>query len=373
MSSKQPYFIGLMSGTSLDAIDAALIDFNPDQPRLIAAANTSIPQQLRQDILDLCSPGNNEILRMGRTDYQLANLFAQACNELLASSGVDASQVHAIGSHGQTIRHEPNLSTPFTLQIGDPNIIAQLTGITTVADFRRKDMAAGGQGAPLAPAFHSALFRSESADRAILNIGGMANLTLLPSDASLEATGFDTGPGNALIDHWCQLHLNQAFDLNGDWARSGSIEEALLEQLLSAAYFKTPPPKSTGREFFNYEWLSGHLNNYSKVISPEDVAATLVELTARTISQDLHFHFTDCKEVYVCGGGAHNNFLMERIAKLNPGRLILTTQTLGISPDWVEAIAFAWLAKQTLQRKTGNLPAVTGASNPCILGGVYYC
>lgn len=372
MSSEKPYFIGLMSGTSLDAIDAALVDFSSSQPRLVAAVNTPIPEQLRQDIIALCTPGDNEILRMGRTDHQLANLFAEACQKLLASTGIEASQVQAIGSHGQTIRHEPDLNTPFTLQIGDPNIIAQLTGITTVADFRRRDMAAGGQGAPLAPAFHTALFRSSSVDRAILNIGGMANLTLLPSDFNQVATGFDTGPGNVLMDHWCQLHLGQSFDPDGEWARSGDIDVDLLKLMQSDDYFKAPPPKSTGRELFNSEWLSGRINEHSKPASPENIATTLVELTARTISHDIQTQFAHCKELYVCGGGAHNGFLMERLSQLNPNRQVFTTDTLGIPPDWVEAIAFAWLAKQTLERNAGNLPAVTGANEPCILGGVYY-
>lgn len=372
MSSEKPYFIGLMSGTSLDAIDAALVDFSSSQPHLVATVNTPIPEQLRQEIVALCSPGDNEILRMGRTDHQLANLFAESCQKLLASTEIEASQVQAIGSHGQTIRHEPDLNTPFTLQIGNPNIIAQLTGITTVADFRRRDMAAGGQGAPLAPSFHAALFHSCSVDRAILNIGGMANLTLLPRDSSQAATGFDTGPGNVLIDYWCQLHLGQPFDLDGEWARSGNIEEGLLQQMLSDTYFKAPPPKSTGRELFNNKWLENQINRYSKPVSPEDMATTLAELTARTISHDLQTQLAHCKELYVCGGGTHNHFLMERLTNLNPNCQVFTTDSLGAPPDWVEAIAFAWLAKQTLERNASNLPAVTGASEPCILGGVYY-
>ncbi|MEZ5523342.1 MAG: anhydro-N-acetylmuramic acid kinase [Pseudomonadales bacterium] len=368
----KPYFIGLMSGTSLDAIDAALVDFSSGQPRLVAAATSQIPQQLRQDLLALCSRGENEVLRMGCADHQVGRLFAEAVNNLLAETGIKASQVSAIGSHGQTIRHEPCLATPFTLQIGDPNVIAQQTGITTVADFRRRDMAAGGQGAPLAPGFHAAQFHSLATDRAILNIGGMANLTFLPASKPKEASGFDTGPGNVLIDHWCQLHTQQPFDSNGSWARSGTVDQELLKNMLTTSYFQEAPPKSTGRELFNPHWLSTQLQGYTASLKAKDIAATLTELTTITISQALQQHFSDCREIYVCGGGAHNGFLLERIAALNPGCSISTTQALDVPPDWVEAIAFAWLAKQTLARSSGNLPAVTGANEPCILGGVYY-
>lgn len=372
MSSEKPYFIGLMSGTSLDAIDAALVDFSANPPRLVASANTSIPQPLHQQIIALCTPGDNEVQRMGITDGQLGKLFAQAANNLLAQTAIDAAEVCAIGSHGQTIRHEPQAATPYTLQIGDPNIIAQHTGITTVADFRRRDMAAGGQGAPLAPAFHAALFRSSSANRAMLNIGGMANLTLLPATSSKPASGFDTGPGNVLLDSWCQLHQQQSFDKNGAWARSGSTDTGLLQQLLETAYFGKTPPKSTGRELFNHNWLSQQLNTYGKAVAAADVASTLAELTARSIADDLQRYFPACSELFVCGGGAHNAYLLERIAALCPDIQVASTNELGIAPDWVEAIAFAWLAKCTLSRQPANLPVVTGASEKCILGGVYY-
>lgn len=373
MCADNNYFIGLMSGTSLDSLDAALVDFSAPQPKLAATLSTDLPDSLKSQLLALCTPGNNEIQLMGEADHQLGKLSAQACQTLLSQSGISAQQVTAIGSHGQTIRHMPEGDSPFTLQIGDPNLIAQLTGITTVADFRRRDMAAGGQGAPLAPGFHAAMFRSPNKERALVNIGGMANLTFLHCDPAHPVTGFDTGPGNVLIDCWCQRHRNLAFDANGHWSRSGSINNSLLDQLMAAPYFSSPPPKSTGRELFNQQWLDQQLKDAYTHLKPEDVAATLVELTAQSICNDLQLHFADCDELLVCGGGAHNGFLMERINALSPPEVcVSTTSSLGISPDWVEAAAFAWFAKQTLAFQPSNLTAVTGAKSECILGGVYY-
>ena len=367
------YFIGLMSGTSLDGVDAALLDFSDGQAQIVATHSSALPSELKQQLLALCSPGDDEIRRMGIADHQLGNLFAEACRQLLATSGITSAQVSAIGSHGQTIRHMPEGNTPFTLQIGDPNLIAQQTGITTVADFRRRDMAAGGQGAPLAPAFHAAMFRSTTTDRALVNIGGMANLTLLPANPSSPVYGFDTGPGNVLMDSWCQRHQQQSFDKSGQWARAGKVDSALLDQMLTTPYFKASPPKSTGRELFNQQWLDQQLKQAGTEITSVDIAATLTELTAQTICADLEQHFSCCQEFYVCGGGAHNAFLMTRIDALTgPSIKVYSTGVLGIAPDWIEAAAFAWLAKQTLNHQTANLPSVTGANSPCILGGVYY-
>jgi len=373
MNANNNYFIGLMSGTSLDSLDAALVDFSAPLPKLIATLNTELPVSLKSQLLALCSPGDNEIQRMGEADHQLGKLCAQACQTLLSNAKISADQITAIGSHGQTIRHMPVGDSPFTLQIGDPNQIAQLTGITTVADFRRRDMAAGGQGAPLAPGFHAAMFRSTEKQRALVNIGGMANLTLLHADSTKPVTGFDTGPGNVLIDGWCQRHLNKAFDESGQWARSGNINIALLEQLLATPYFANPPPKSTGRELFNQQWLIEQIKSGYVDISPADIAATLTELTARSISNDLQQHFRSCDELLVCGGGAHNSFLLERINALTaPDVSVGTTSLLGIAPDWVEAAAFAWFAKQTLVHQPSNLTSVTGATSDCILGGIYF-
>lgn len=373
MNAAQPYYIGLMSGTSLDALDAALVDFSGEQPELVATLTTEWPQSLKAQLLALCSPGENEIERMGAADHQLGKLCAQACQHLLTKANIAAEQVAAIGSHGQTIRHMPTGETPFTLQIGDPNLIAQLTRITTVADFRRRDMAAGGQGAPLAPGFHAAIFRSTEKNRALINIGGMANLTLLWADQTQPVTGFDTGPGNVLLDSWCKKHLNKNYDESGQWARSGQLNEALLQQLLATPYFSSPPPKSTGRELFNAQWLEQQLKDGFADVCPADVATTLTELTAQTICNDLSQRFPDCDELLICGGGAYNTFLMQRLTALAGATVnVDTTEKLGITPDWVEAAAFAWFAKRTLEHKPSNLPSVTGASSDCILGGVYY-
>jgi len=373
MNANKRYFIGLMSGTSLDSLDAALVDFSAPLPQLIATLSTELPASLKSQLLALCSPGDNEIQRMGEADHQFGKLSAQACKALLSSAKISADQVTAIGSHGQTIRHAPKGDHPFTLQIGDPNHIAQLTGITTVADFRRRDMAAGGQGAPLAPGFHAAMFRSAEKQRALVNIGGMANLTLLHLDSTKPVTGFDTGPGNVLIDGWCQRQKNKAFDEDGQWARSGNINTSLLEQLLATPYFSSPPPKSTGRELFNQPWLDQQIKSSDEDINPADIAATLTELTARSICNDLQQHFSGYEELLICGGGAHNSFLLERINTLTAQEVFVgTTSLLGIAPDWVEAAAFAWLAQQTMEHKPANVTSVTGAASDCILGGVYF-
>lgn len=360
-----------MSGTSLDAVDAAIVDFSSSTPELLCHHQHPLPTDLRSKVLSLCTPGENEIERMGECDIEMGQLFAAAALQLLENAKIPTGQIQAIGSHGQTIRHSPKSQQPFTLQIGDPNVIAHITGITTVADFRRRDMAAGGQGAPLAPAFHREAFSSKN-DRAILNIGGMANLTLLSGDAHLPDTGFDTGPGNVLIDAWYQQHQQGQYDKDGAWAAGGKAAPILLEQLLTDDYFHLPPPKSTGRELFNSQWLQHKLSQTNRDYSPQDVCSTLVELSAKTISNDLNRYFSQCHELFVCGGGAHNRYLLSRLAAHSPQCKIATTADLGIDPDWVEAIAFAWLAKQRLEEKPGNVISITGATQPCILGGLYH-
>ena len=365
------YFIGLMSGTSLDGIDAVLVDFSQNSPAIANTFHKPLPDQLRKELINLCNPGENEIERMGRCDTAIAHEFADATNTLISTSEIDPNLVTAIGSHGQTIRHRPNGNNPFTLQIGDPSIIANKTGICTIADFRRQDIAAGGQGAPLVPAFHADIFFSDSKNRAILNIGGMANLTLLSSDKAKPVTGFDTGPGNVLIDTWHQEHHSTLYDDKGQWAATGLVNEVLLNQLLSEDYLKLSPPKSTGRELFNANWLEEQLNHFNQETKPEDTARTLVEYTARTIAHDLKNYFPECEEVFVCGGGAQNDLLMRQLAQSIPNCSLKSTEMLGISPDWVEAVAFAWLAKQRIEEKPGNLPSVTGATHQCILGGIY--
>lgn len=370
MSSQAPdIYIGLMSGTSLDAIDVALVSFaENNSPQLIHARNWNISSALRAQIENLCQPGDDEINRAGETDIQIGELFAEAVLAVLQEANISAAQICAIGSHGQTIRHHPFRSSPFTLQIGDPNTIAFRTGITTVADFRRMDIAAGGQGAPLVPAFHDAVLRSEKENRAIVNIGGMANVTLLARE--LPVSGFDTGPGNVLMDAWIQKHKNLAHDADGNWARSGLCHDALLNKLLRHPYFSLPAPKSTGREMFHLAWLEEQLAEIGE-IKTEDVQRTLLELTARSISLAIESLPTTVDRALLCGGGSHNALLSERIAALLPQSQLGTTTDFGVPADWLEAMAFAWLAKQRLERKAGNAPAVTGANRPCVLGGVY--
>ncbi len=365
-------YIGLMSGTSADGIDATLVDFGGPTPRLLASHYTPYDLKLRKQILDLCHPGENEIHRLGELDVALADVFANAVQALLQQAKTPASKIAAIGSHGQTIRHAPTSTHRFTLQIGDPNTIAAKTGITTVADFRRKDIALGGQGAPLVPAFHRSMFAAKNINRSIVNIGGIANVTLLPRDADDHIIGFDTGPGNALLDYWIHTHQNLTHDKAGAWGATGTVNKKLLATMLKDKYFKLPPPKSTGREMFNAQWLRNILAHAEETISPVDVQATLTEFTATTIADAIK-HNMRSGEIYVCGGGAHNAYLIARLQALTAANFtVKSTEALGIHPDWVEAIAFAWLAFQTIQKRAGNLPSVTGAKQAAILGGVYY-
>ncbi len=368
MSAK--LFIGLMSGTSVDAIDAVIVDLSTTPPQLIATHSHDIPSPLKKDIFALTQPGENAIVRMGQTDAALGKLFAQACLELLNKANLSAADICAIGSHGQTIRHHPNDTLAFTTQIADPNVIAAQTGITTVADFRRRDVALGGQGAPLTPAFHEYILRSETKNHWVLNIGGIANVTFLPMDSNKNIIGFDTGPGNTLMDAWYRKHHDGQFDCNGAWAASGTVNATLLEKCLSDNYFHKAPPKSTGPDYFNIDWLAANASSDS--IIPADVQATLCALTAHSIShciqQDKHSH----DSIWVCGGGANNAFLMQQLSELNADCDIQSTEAINIHPDWIEACAFAWFAKQTLERKPSNLPSVTGAAKTAVLGGVYY-
>lgn len=360
-------YIGLMSGTSLDGIDAVLVDFSQSLPKLVASHYAAFNPELRQSILSLCHPGLDEINRLGELDVILGQQFAEAVLTLLKNNNILPSAIRAIGSHGQTIRHHPQRKHPFTLQVGDPNVIAALTKITTVADFRRRDIALGGQGAPLVPAFHRAIFAGEK-ERVILNIGGIANVTFLVNQ---RVWGFDSGPGNTLLDAWTQKNLGLPHDTHGEWASKGCVDQILLPALLSDAFFNLLPPKSSGREYFNLEWLQGAINQLNYLPKPIHIQATLVELTAISILDSISKQIPQ-GEIYVCGGGVHNQFLMERLRVLGNHFSIYTTEKLGIHPDWVEAFAFAWLAKQTLENKPGNIPDVTGAHHASLLGGVYY-
>lgn len=365
-------YIGLMSGTSVDAIDAALVEFNADTCALIGHHSEPIPAGLREAILTLCNPGDNEIDRAGIADRMLGEAFAAAVSGLLAKSRCQAKEITAIGSHGQTIRHRPPqpgrpTNEAFTLQIGDPTTIAELTGICTVADFRRRDIAAGGQGAPLVPLFHQACFAMASRQRAVVNIGGMANVSLLDGEDGI--CGYDTGPGNVLLDHWANLHLGKAYDPGGEWAGSGTVNETLLEAMLEHGFFRLPAPKSTGREDFNGAWLAAQLKDSYDGLAPENIQATLLELTARSIHDSLADSAVD--EIYLCGGGVHNQVLVQRLQELSAPRPVMTTAELGIPPDWVEASAFAWLARQCKLGLTGSNSSVTGTRGPRVLGAIY--
>jgi len=369
------HYIGLMSGTSLDAIDAVLVHFDSGYPALIASHTEAFPAELRDQLLSLNRSRAGEIHRMAIADVELATCYAKAVNALLKQAGLSASDISAIGSHGQTLRHQPDLDTPYTLQIGDPNTLAELTGITTVADFRRRDLAAGGQGAPLMPAFHNAMLRVHDETRVVVNIGGMANITVLPAIPDSAVTGFDTGPGNVLMDGYILQHQRKTYDEGGNWAASGKVKEVLLTRMLRDKYFKLEPPKSTGRDLFNMRWLDRHLKAYDKRVGKriirKHIQATLCELTAITISDAIKQHASDAQTVIVCGGGVHNTALMFRLQCLLDDQQLLSSEDYGIDPDMMEAMGFAWLAKQTLAIQPGNLPSVTGANHPVVLGGIY--
>ena len=360
-----------MSGTSLDAIDAALVRCTAQGCELLASLEHPIAPEVRHAIAAISQPGDDEIERLGQLDRELGALFAGAVLALLADTGHQRNDIAAVGSHGQTIRHRPpsaGNTPPFTLQIGDPNTIAELTGITTVADFRRRDIAAGGEGAPLAPGFHAAAFAREGSGRAIVNIGGIANITLLSGTCLLS--GFDTGPGNTLLDHWTQRHRGQAYDRDGEWAAEGRVDAALLEQLQEHPYLARRGPRSTGKEVFNLDWLDNCLQSLPAMES-RDIQATLAEFTADTIASAIIAAGTGIAEVYVCGGGARNTDLMRRLHRLLTPRQLDTTAALGIDPEWVEAAAFAWLAWRTVNGLAGNAAAVTGAGGARVLGGIY--
>jgi anhydro-N-acetylmuramic acid kinase len=331
------------------------------------------PKDLRDELLTASrQPAQCTVDKIGQLDRWIGECFRDATLQLLKNANVDSRSVVAIGSHGQTLRHQPRGARPFTLQIGDPNIIASGTGITTVGDFRRRDLAVGGEGAPLAPAFHRWLFADTDKSRAVLNIGGIANVTML-SNTTDRVIGFDTGPGNTLLDGWIRANLDKPFDSDGGWSRSGAVNEPLLGQMLADPYFDQPPPKSTGFEYFNGGWTRSRLASLGGLTIPAaDIQATLAELSARTIATSILKFAPDIDEVLVCGGGIHNADLMQRLRGYLTGAQVSSTDLYGLHPDWVEAAAFAWLAKRRLEGKTGNLPEVTGASRAAVLGAIYW-
>ncbi len=359
-------FLGLISGTSADGIDAALVEFAP-RFRLCAARTFAYPVELRETILAISqSAGEISLDAFGALDALIGERFAAAALALLEAAGTAPAQVRAIGSHGQTLRHRPGSQPAFTLQVGDPHRIAERTGIMTVCDFRRRDVAAGGQGAPLVPAFHAALFSDPLENRAVLNLGGIGNLTLLPREGGVR--GFDTGPANGLLDAWCQHQLGEACDLGGAWAGRGTVQPVLLDRLLADPYFALEPPKSTGRDHFHLAWLAQHLA--AADFAPVDVQATLVELSARSVADALRRWQPGTSRVLACGGGVHNATLMRALARALEPAALETTAACGLDPDFVEAAAFAWLARETLAGRPGNLPSVTGAAAPRILGAI---
>ncbi|MHB9796545.1 anhydro-N-acetylmuramic acid kinase [Pseudomonas sp. MT3] len=360
-----PLYLGVMSGTSLDGLDIALVK-QGEQTTLLASHYLPMPAALRADLLALCSSGPDEIARSALAENHWVRLAAQGIHELLSREGLNASAIRAIGSHGQTIRHEPQLG--FTVQIGNPALLAELTGVDVVADFRRRDVAAGGQGAPLVPAFHQALFGRDSRECAILNIGGFSNVSLLTPGKPVR--GFDCGPGNVLLDAWIQEQRGEPYDRDGAWAGSGSIDSMLLQKMLADDFFAARGPKSTGRERFNLDWLNTILAHHGAV-KVEDVQATLLELTAHSIAESLLDAQPNCQEVVVCGGGAFNATLMQSLAAHLPGASVISSIDRGVPPEWMEAMAFAWLAHRFLERLPGNCAEVTAARGPRILGALY--
>ncbi len=353
-----------MSGTSLDGIDAALVDFSGAQPKLIGTHFKAYLPALKKTLLALHQPAPDELHQAQITSNHLAREYASAILRLLKKAGVKVTQIQAIGCHGQTVRHRPEHG--YTLQLNNAALLAELTHIHVVSDFRSRDIAAGGQGAPLVPAFHDRILRHHKIHRAILNIGGIANLTDLPCAGT--TTGFDTGPGNLLMDAWISKHYNKPYDKNGEWAANGKVIPSLLQKLLADPFFNLAPPKSTGRDLFNLIWLEKQLSGNE---SPQDVQATLLAFTGNSIVNAVNRFCDGAKEIYICGGGAHNVALIKYLQHSLTQCKIQKTDVLGIKADWMEAIAFAWLAQQTMHLKPGNLPAVTGASHPCVLGAIY--
>jgi anhydro-N-acetylmuramic acid kinase len=368
-TSKQ-IFIGLMSGTSLDGVDGVLADFSGSQPRVLAHHAMPFAPALKQELLTLNSPSDNELHRAALAANSLVHVYAQTVQALLTDTKTSASDVCAIGAHGQTVRHQPGAfdGTGYTLQLNNPALLAELTRIDVVADFRSRDVAAGGQGAPLVPVFHQGIFGQANRTVGVLNIGGIANLSVLQANG--DVLGFDCGPGNALLDHWCQAHTGAAFDNNGTWGASGNVIEPLLQAMLTEPFLHQAPPKSTGRDLFHPTWLAHQLSGYTEA-NAADVQATLTEFTARACVNDVLRHAADALELIVCGGGALNGLLMQRLQAGLPNVGVLSSAERGMPPLQVEAAAFAWLARQTVLGLPGNLPKVTGAQGARILGGIF--
>lgn len=360
-------YVGLMSGTSLDAVDAVVVSIDSNSISLIASYVHPIPTKLRQQILNICNDQITTLSTVGLVDHELGKLYAVTVNELLKQAQLLPEQITAIGNHGQTVFHQPAGDSPFTMQLGDANLISAITGIDTIADFRRIDMALGGQGAPLVPVFHQFLFEQQDSTKVVLNIGGIANISVIGVGG--QVTGYDTGPGNLLLDGWCEKHTGQPYDRHAQWARQGQLNMPLLEQLMSDIYLQKPPPKSTGREHYNLEWLEKQLTHE---ISKQDVQRTLCEFTAQSITDQIQqYKEGEACELLVCGGGTNNPLLMELIQEKLTDWRVLPTSERGIPGDFMEAMAFAWLASQRIHNRPSNLPSVTGASCRASLGVLY--
>ncbi|MCK3683113.1 anhydro-N-acetylmuramic acid kinase [Maribellus sp. YY47] len=362
-------YIGIMSGTSMDGVDAVVVDFGKEQINSVQMNSMDFPEDLKADLTGLINGYHTNIEKIGEIDHRLALCYAEAVQQLIRKAGIEKERIAAIGCHGQTMFHAPVSRYPFTMQLGDGNLLASKTGIPTVADFRRMDMAFGGQGAPLVPAFHQAFFHSEQEKRVILNLGGIANITILADDDE-KVLGFDTGPANCLMDSWIQRVKGEKFDRNGDWAASGKVIPALLDEMLGDNYFSLPAPKSTGRELFHPEWIKKHLNT-TKEFKNEDVQATLLELTAVSVAEAVQKYAPETEAMYVCGGGAFNTYLMKRLETHLSNVRVAGTDDIGMPPQQVEAIAFAWLAMRRVKNLPGNLPQVTGARKKVLLGTIY--
>lgn len=367
MMIKSGRYIGVMSGTSLDGVDVVLAAISDKFVAEQASLSVTFPIELKKRILNICQGQETTLSEIGKIDRELGSLYADAINQLLVQTGLTAEDIIAIGCHGQTVWHEPDGEQPFTIQLGDNNRVAALTGITTVGDFRRRDMAYGGQGAPLVPAFHLAVLGHSIEKRIVLNIGGIANITALLPGAYVK--GYDTGPGNMLMDTWIWRNQQKAFDQDGEWASSGQVDNALLKVMMNDPYFKRSSPKSTGREYFNTQWLDQHLTHFPH-ISAQDIQATLCELTAASIAEQVLL-CGGSERLIVCGGGAKNTFLMQRLSALLPGIEVAPSDKFGLSGDDMEALAFAWLAARTVAGLSGNLASVTGATRETVLGAVY--
>ena len=370
-------YLGIMSGTSLDGVDLALVDFF-EKPNLVASGFVPMPEDLRANLAELLKSGETSLQKLGEIDHHLGVLYADCVNDFLVKNQLEASQITAIGCHGQTVWHAPQGNFPFTMQIGDMNLVAARTGITTIADFRRKDMAMGGQGAPLVPAFHEAVFARPNQFTVVLNIGGISNISVL--DPKSETIGYDVSVGNALMDSWIEKHLGKRYDKNAEWAKTGEVISELLAEMLSEPFLQLPPPKSTGRELFNLAWLEKQFANLTAKspassvanFKPEDIQYTLAEFTAQSITRELsQWKNEPNKVLLVCGGGARNPLLMERFNVLLPDWHVGTTNDYGVDVDYVEAAAFAWLAFQRMENLPSNMPSVTGASQAVSLGAIF--